>query len=150
MFGLGTLLGLVDPVSKVINKILDLQQKKVDAATEQEKNQIQEQIDALKLRRDVLIAESNDKTNRWMRAFGLAMPVAVLMWKIFVWDKVIGSLVGCSGDTSSARAVARLGEEYVRSCMKYTTDALDPNLWFFVTAVTGFYFLATSRLFNRR
>lgn len=146
---LGIFMALINPVSAIINKVLDLQQKKVDAQTEQEKNQIQEEIDALKARRDVLIAESGDRTNRLMRAWGLAMPAAIIMWKLLVWDKGVGSLVGCSGDTTSAAAIRRLGEEYVRSCMKYTTDALDPNLWWFVGAVAGFYLLTSTRVFKR-
>jgi len=45
-----------------------------------------------------------------------------------MWDKVIGSIVGCTGDTS------RMPE-----CQTYITDPLDSNLWWTVTAVIAFY-----------
>ena len=65
-----------------------------------------------------------------------------MLLKIFLWDKVIGSFVGCS---QAAKG----------TCGMFTTDALDPNLWQVVMVVLGFYFLAdtsqaVSRIFASR
>ena len=65
----------------------------------------------------MLVAESGNRVNVWMRA-ALAMPVAILLWKVFVFDKAFGQWT--------------FG----------TTDALSPELWQVVMIVIGFYFLA--------
>jgi len=56
--------------------------------------------------------------------------VAIIIAKLLVWDKVIGSLVGCAGAAGQAM-----------DCAIYRTDILDPNQWQIITAAVGFYFL---------
>lgn len=131
------LLGLVDPVSKIVSKIIDLQTKKLDAATEQERIAINEEIEALKARRDVMIAEAGSRINPWMRAF-IAIGPAAFLFKVFLLDKVVGPFIGCVGDT---RAKAW--------CDPFTTDKLDDNLWLVVMSVIGFYLVTTVRLFKK-
>lgn len=139
MFGfLGTLLGFVDPISKIVSKIIDLQAKKLDAATEQERIAVQEEIEALKARRDVMIAESGSRVNSFMRAF-IAIGPALFLFKVFVWDKVLGSIFGCVLDTSA-----------MPRCNLFITDKLDDNLWLVVMSVLGFYMVTTWRLFTPR
>lgn len=104
-----------DPIAKITDKIVDLQIKKADAKTEQERIAADERIKGLEARRDVLIAEGPiaGLLNAGMR-FALAIGPACFLLKVFIWDKVL-----------------KLG----------TTDALDSNLWQVVIAVIGFYFL---------
>jgi hypothetical protein len=59
----------------------------------------------------------------------MAMSVVVVLAKLLVWDKVIGSIVGCSQ--------AKAG-----TCGIFTTDQLDSNQWNIIMVVVGFYFVA--------
>jgi hypothetical protein len=104
-----------DPIARITDKIVDLQIKKADAKTEQERIAADERTKALEARRDVMIAEGPVAgfLNAGMR-FALAFGPACFLLKVFVWDKVL-----------------KLG----------STDALDVNLWQVVIAVIGFYFL---------
>jgi hypothetical protein len=131
-----TLLGFADPITKIVGKIVDLRAQQTNAATEVEKAAIGEEIAALQARRDVLIAESSSRVNPFMRAL-IAIGPALFICKVFLFDKVLGAFVGCNGDTST-----------MPGCRVFSTDALDPNLWFVVTAVLSFYLLTTNRLFR--
>ncbi len=102
-----------DPIARITDKIVDLQIKKSDAKTEQERIAADERVKALESRRDVMVAESGLAVNAYMRT-AIAIGPAIYLLKIFIWDKVL-----------------KLG----------TTDALDSNLWQVVIAVIGFYFL---------
>lgn len=109
----GVFKSILDPLTSITNKIVDLQIKKADAKTEQERIAADERLRSLEARRDVMVGESGLRLNAYMRFF-IAVGPAVYLTKIFIWDKVL-----------------KLG----------TTDALDPNLWQVVIAVIGFYFL---------
>lgn len=87
------------------------------AKTNTEKIAAEERIKALQARRDVMVAESGNRINVWMRAM-LATPVAIILWKVLVYDKALGQW------THGA------------------TDALSPELWRVVMTVISFYFLA--------
>lgn len=102
-----------DPISRITDKIIDLQIKRADAKTEQERIAADERVQALEARRDVMIAEASLGLNAWVRT-AIAIGPTVYLLKIFIWDKVL-----------------KLG----------STDALDTNLWQVVIAVIGFYFL---------
>jgi hypothetical protein len=110
---LATIFKFFDPIARITDKIVDLQVKKADAKTEQERISADERTKALEARRDVMIAESGLAVNAYMRT-AIAIGPAIYLLKIFIWDKVL-----------------KLG----------TTDALDSNLWQVVIAVIGFYFL---------
>lgn len=102
-----------DPIARITDKIVDLQIKKADAKTEQERIAADERSKALEAKRDVMIAEAGLGLNAYMRT-AIAIGPAIYLLKIFIWDKVL-----------------KLG----------STDALDANLWQVVIAVIGFYFL---------
>jgi hypothetical protein len=110
---LSTIFKFFDPIARITDKIVDLQIKKADAKTEQERIAADERTKALEARRDVMIAESGLAVNAYMRT-AIAIGPAIYLLKIFIWDKVL-----------------KLG----------TTDPLDSNLWQVVIAVIGFYFL---------
>ena len=91
------------------------------ATTDTERVAAEERIKTLESRRDVLVAESGSRLNALMRA-AIATPVAIILWKIFVFDKALGQWTGG------------------------TTDALSPELWHVVMIVIGFYFLTETAL----
>ncbi len=137
MFGfLGSLLGIVPAITSTINGITQAISNEhialINAKTDQEKNEIMGRIAGLQAQQAVLVAESQrSNLNIWIRsAYGVCalFPVA----KILVWDKVVGSLMGCVGDAGKAE-----------SCAIFNTDKLSDNDWKLVTVVVGFYFVST-------
>lgn len=128
------LFGTIDNLTKAIS---DQKIAAINATTEKERVRANENVLTLQARRDVMIAESaHSKVNIYMRALISVGPTSVLL-KIFLWDKVIGSFVGCS---QAARG----------TCGMFVTDPLDANLWQVIMVVLGFYFLAdTSSVISR-
>lgn len=119
-------LGTIDGITKAIS---NERIAATNAKTEQERIAAQERAAALSAKRDLMIVEaSRSNTNAYVRAV-LAIGPATILLKFLVWDKVIGSFVGCSGRNTPA------------SCQIFVTDPLDENMWAVVTAVVGFYFL---------
>jgi hypothetical protein len=120
------LLGLIDPISRIVGKLADAKVELAKAETDDKRIEAGERVKTLEARRDVLVAESGDRSNRLMRMFIAAGP-ALYLNKIFVWDKVLGPIT------------------------QGRTDPLDENLWWVISAVIGFYFLAeASRFLARR
>lgn len=116
-------------VDNITNAIANERLAQINAQTDRERIQSEEKIKSLEARRSVLIAESSvSRLNIFMRS-AMAMSVVVVLAKLFVWDKVIGSLVGCS---QAARG----------TCGLFTTDPLDDNQWRIIMVVVGFYFVA--------
>lgn len=106
-----------DPISKIADKIATVKIERAKAETDQAKIEADEKVKTLEAKRDILIAEAGQsRINAIMRA-AIAAPVAIVLWKIFVFDKALGQW-------TSGR-----------------TDALSPELWQVITAVIGFYFL---------
>lgn len=133
---LGFISGLAGPISSVINKISDLKIMQVKAASDFQRAEIDQQIQALHDRQAVLVAEAGNRVAAILNAsmrFLLALPPLVVLWKILAWDKVVGAFYGCNGRGT--------GPE----CNIFITDSLDVNLWWVITAVIGFYFLVTWR-----
>lgn len=125
---LSLLLGFMDPIEKITQAIVKARADSLNATTEQEKIAAQERVQTLQARRDVLVAEAGvSRANIWVRA-SAAVPVIFVIWKLLVWDKVIGSLVGCSQAPHG-------------TCKIFTTDPLDENQWKIIAVVYGFYFL---------
>ena len=124
---LGWVTGLAGPISQITNKILDLQKQKLDAESNLQKAKIDQEIELAHDRRAVLVAEAGSRINAYMR-FLIALGPGLYLFKIFFWDKVVGSFLGCN----KAGGL---------ECPKFETDPLDTNLWMVATAVVGFYFL---------
>lgn len=115
---IGALLSLADPISRIAGKIADAKVAVANATTDKERVAAEERVKTLEAKRDVMVAESQDPTNRRMRA-ALASPVAVFLWKVIVFDKALGQWTGGR------------------------TDGLSPELWYVVMTVVAFYFLDT-------
>jgi Holin of 3TMs, for gene-transfer release len=104
-------------IGTIANRLAAAYEAREKAKTDKQKIAADERIKALQARRDVLVAEAASRINSWMRS-ALALPVAIILWKVFVYDKALGQWT------------------------HGTTDALSPELWQVVTIVIGFYFLA--------
>lgn len=117
-------------IETITGKIVALKVAQANALTDQERIHADENIRVLEAQRDILIKQSTDAEHiTALTRLGFALPVAVVIYKVLIWDKVVGSLFGCSGDTTGKL-----------ECVKFTTDALDPNLWWIVFAAICFYF----------
>lgn len=115
--GFKALTGVTDTIQGITKAISDSKIAAINAKTTEERIAAEERTKGLEARRDVMIAEASvSKANIYTRTF-IAMPIGILFWKIFVWDKAFGQW-------TSGR-----------------TDALDANLWSVITVVLGFYFL---------
>jgi len=129
-FLLSLIPGAFNTINGITNAIANERLKLIEAKTDQQRIASQERIDSLQAKRDVMIAESgSSKINAIMRAT-MGASVAIIIAKLLVWDKVIGSFHGCAGEAGRAL-----------ECNIYRTDILDPNQWQIITAAIGFYFL---------
>lgn len=114
---LSILLGLADPIEKITTAIIKARADALNAQTEQDRIAAQERTAELQARRDVLIAEAGvSRANIWVRTL-FAVPVIIVLWKLFIWDKALGALTHGH------------------------TDELSPELWKVIMVVIGFYFL---------
>lgn len=126
----GLISGAFGTINGITSAIANEKLAVITAGTEKERIGAQERVSTLEARRDVLIADaSHGSIDIWIRALCAIGPAGYLV-KIFLWDKVVGSIVGCVGRTEPG------------TCTSYTTDPLDPNLWQVVMVVLGFYFLS--------
>jgi hypothetical protein len=115
--GLKALTGVTDTINGITKAISDSRIASINAKTQEEKIAADERTRSLEARRDILIGEAKtSNANVYTRTF-IALPIGVLFWKIFVWDKALGQWT------------------------QGRTDALDANLWSVITTVLGFYFL---------
>jgi len=115
--GIKALTGFSDAITSVSNALANAKIAAIGATTEQERIAANERVATLQARRDTLIAEAGvSKANTYVRTF-IALPIGILFWKIYVWDKAFGQWTAGH------------------------TDALDPNLWQVIQVVLGFYFL---------
>jgi len=114
MLGILTgLMGLVNPVSRIVGQIADSRQKAIDAKNDADRVAAEERTAALEAQRDVLISRSGNAIDGWVR-FGLALGPLVYYGKIFIWDKTFA-----------------LGR----------TDPLSPELTELAMVIVGGYFL---------
>lgn len=132
MFGLGALIGLIDPISRIAGKIADAKMASIQATTDKEKIAADERIRALEDRRSVLIAESTTPINAIVRACASLGPIAYTT-KILLWDKVIGSFAGYTPNV-------------------FRTDDITPEQWKLIAAVFAYYFLydITGRIMRKK
>ncbi len=75
-------------VPAVVRELAQARVAQANATTDQEKIAAEENIKALEARRDVLIQGTKSPWDIAARAFLMA-PAGILMWKIWVWDKVL-------------------------------------------------------------
>jgi hypothetical protein len=128
---LGLIPGLFTTVNGITNAISNERINQINAKTDQERIASQERINSLQAKRDLMIAESgSSKINAIMRA-SMGASVSLIVAKLLVWDKIVGSFKGCAGPVGQ-------GLDY---CSSFRTDIIDANQWSIITAAIGFYFL---------
>lgn len=139
-----SLIGIIPSALKTVdgitNAIANERIAGINATTDQERIASEERQKALEARRDVLITEATNPTSAKLNAsmrFLLALGPLLILLKLMVWDKVVGSFAGCAG-----KPITIIG------CSSFNTDPLDTNQWAVITAVIGFYFLYDT--FRRR
>lgn len=127
-----SLLGIIPEAISLGKSITGLIQRKAELRSDVEKANIDASVQELQARRDILIAEAKQErsafVNACMRGF-LAIPAGIALWKLIVWDKVIGSFKGCAAKLPSL------------DCVTHRTDAFDANMWWVILGVVGFYFV---------
>lgn len=135
---LGLLPRVFGTIDNITNAISNERLKLIEAKTDAERISAEERVATLQARRDVLVAESSkSRINSFIRA-SIGASAAIILAKLLVWDKVIGSIWGCAGAAGKAAA-----------CNIFNTDTIDPNQWWTISAVVGFYFLSEGIL-NRK
>jgi hypothetical protein len=78
---IGFLIGLIDPISRIVGQIAVARTEMAKAATDQERIHAQERVDTLEARKAVLIAESGSRVNGLIRA-GFALPFVIYNIKL--------------------------------------------------------------------
>lgn len=137
MFGLITsipamIAGLFTTVSTVSTNLANERINLQNATTEREKAIISERISALQQTKDVLVADAaKSKIDLYMRLAAGIGPISIVT-KIFLWDKVVGSLAGCVGHLTAAED---------KACAIFTTDPVTTEQWVLVGVVYGFLFV---------
>lgn len=118
--------GTINGVTKALS---DAKIAVINAKTEEERIHSQERVNTLQARRDVLVGEANSgsRLNLIIRSLFAVGPLSIVL-KLYFWDKVIGSLAGCSAAPAG-------------TCGQFVTDPLDENGWKVISVVLGFYFV---------
>lgn len=116
-------LGFADTAKSISNDIAQVKIEALKSESDEKKIQAQEETKTLEARRDVLIAEApGSRVNQLVRVL-LSIPAIVLLWKIVIFDRVLG-----------------LG----------FTHKLSTEEWTYVWMVCGFYLLARTIQVARR
>jgi hypothetical protein len=126
----GVLNTLTTTISTITSQIANEKLALINAKTEAERIASQERINALQAQASVLIADvQKSPVDLYVRA-AFAVCALLVVAKILVWDKVIGSFVGCSGKAGSATA-----------CHVFLTDSLSSFDVMLIGVIIGFYFV---------
>ena len=112
---LGLIPGLLNTVNGITTAISNERIARINAATDQEKVEIDERIKTLESQRDVLIADSTHSNLDLTMRTVLAAGPAFILAKIFIFDK---------------------GFAWYEA-----TTPLSPDLWNVIMITIGFYFL---------
>ena len=111
--------GIIGQIGGELNKAY---KARLTAQNNSERIAADKSIAGLEARKAVLVAEAKTSWNVLFRAV-LALPFALFVWKVIVWDKILG-----------------LG----------TTDDIGPDMYNLMMVVYGFYFVyETATLFKK-
>lgn len=126
---IGGISGVFNAVDKIHARINDLKKAQLEAGTEERKAELGVEIVQLQMQAEVLVEEAKHARTAWVRP-ALCFPAVVVLTKLLVWDKVIGSLALCAGPG--------LHGGY---CAVFRTDPLDDHAWWYIVAVVTAYML---------
>lgn len=112
---LGWLIGLINPLGPIVRQVLSTQERLAVEANSERRIDLEGELAVLEARRDAILAAQSDPMERWVR-IGFAAPFVLYIWKLVVWDKLLGWGV---------------------------TDGLSTDLWTILYIVLGGYFVDT-------
>lgn len=131
---LGLIPGVLGTVNGITKAISDQKIVAIKAKTEEERISADERVKTLEARRDALVAAQSRSKFPIIVQSCLGLIGVIVLGKLGVWDKVVGSFLGCSG---------RNGK--LPGCEIFFTDPLGTDLSLLVGAVTTFYLVTTMR-----
>lgn len=135
---LGLIPGALNTINGITNAISNQKIAAIKAKTDEERIAAEENVKVLEARRDVLLsAQSRSKFPVIIQSLLGTISVVVLA-KLGIWDKVIGSLYGCVGRAGNAP-----------SCLIFNTDPLGQDLSILIGGTIAFYLVTTSRMFSK-
>ena len=108
--------GLAGPLSTILGKIEDTRIALAKASNAEEKAKLAAELDELHARQAAVTSQIGWRLIAIMRAL-LALPVVILLWKLFVYDKAIGQWTHGH------------------------TDPISGDMWKIIGAVIAFYFI---------
>lgn len=86
---IGWLLGLINPLGRVVDKIADVRVRLAAEQNTAARIALEGELATLSARREVILAAQADPMERWVR-IGFAAPFIIYVWKLLLWDKVLG------------------------------------------------------------
>ena len=107
-------------IDKVANSLVEARRDALNAKNDEDRIRAEVRVQQLEYQQNVLIAEQGSWMTRWIRP-AFALPIAIYMGKVLLWDKVLGWGV---------------------------TDDLSTTQWAIVGGIIGSYFL--TRPFGKR
>lgn len=125
---IGIVPNILTTVEGITAAIANEKLAQITAQTDLERIASQERVAALESRRDVLIADAQKSRIDMIMRFIIAIGPALLIFKLFFWDKLVGSLVGCAAQAGGL-------------CTTFRTDALSDTDKTVLIAVISFYLL---------
>lgn len=134
-FILGLIPGALNTVNGITNAISNQKIAAIKANTEEERIRAEENVKVLQARRDALIVSMQRSKFPIYVQGGLGVCGLVIIAKLAIWDKVIGSFMGCAGKAA----------QFLDGCSTFRTDPLGTDLSILVSAVIAFYLIATAR-----
>lgn len=127
---LGLIPGVLSTVNGITNAISNQKIAALKAKTDEERIAAEERLKVLVARRDTLMdAQSRSKFPIIVQSL-LGLIAVIILAKMGVWDKVVGSFLGCAGEAGK-----------FPGCETFRTDPLGTELATLVGGSLAFYLL---------
>lgn len=137
-FLLGLIPGALNTINGVTNALSNQKIAALKAKTDEDRIAAEERIKILEARRDALMnAQTRSKFPIFVQSC-LGMIAVIILAKMGLWDKVVGSFLGCAGEAGK-----------FPGCETFRTDPLGTDLTTLVGGSLAFYLLVSNRWFNK-
>lgn len=131
-FILGLIPGVFRTIDGITNAISNQKIAAIKAKTEEERIRAEENVKTLEARKEGLINAQNKSKFTVIIQNLLGSVGLVVLAKLGVWDKVVGSFMGCAGRNGN-----------LPGCETFLTDPLGTDLSALVGATIAFFLVAT-------
>lgn len=131
---LGLIPGALNTVNGITNAISNQKIIAIKAKTDEERIAAEERLKALEARRDALIVAQNRSKFPIFVQSCLGLIAVVILAKMGIWDKVIGSLLECAGEAGK-----------LPGCETFRTDPLGTELATLIGGSLAFYLLVSKK-----